>query len=36
MGRVICNNSIAQVYIKQKKLKQALHILQPTLILDGF
>lgn len=31
MGRVICNNSIAQVYIKQKKLQPALRILESTL-----
>lgn len=31
-GRVICKNSIAQIYIKQNKLKQALEILEPNLL----
>lgn len=41
MGRVICNTSIAQILIKQEKPKEALKLLEPTLILakkqdDGF
>jgi len=41
MGRVICNNSIAQIYIKQAKPKEALELLEPTLATaerlgDGF
>ena len=31
-GRVICKNSIAQIYIKQNKLTQALDILEPNLL----
>ncbi|MBU2905046.1 tetratricopeptide repeat protein [Arenibacter algicola] len=31
-GRVICKNSIAQIYIKQNKLTQALEILEPNLL----
>lgn len=32
MGRIICKNSIAQIFIKQKKIKEALVILEPALI----
>ena len=32
VGRVICNNSIVQVYIKQKKLNDALKLSKSTLI----
>ncbi len=31
MGRVICKNGIAQIYIKQDKSKDALEMLKPTL-----
>jgi len=31
MGRIICRNSIAQIFIKQKKTNEALEILDPTL-----
>ncbi len=41
MGRVICKTSIAQIYIKQGKPKDALNLLEPSLLLaktlgDGF
>ena len=32
-GTVICNNSIAQIYLKQNKPKEALNIIEPTLNL---
>ncbi|WP_239985596.1 MULTISPECIES: tetratricopeptide repeat protein [Arenibacter] len=31
-GRIICKNSIAQVYIKQNKLDEAIEILEPNLL----
>jgi len=31
-GKVICKNSIAQIYIKQNKLDKALEILEPNLL----
>ncbi len=31
-GRVICKNSISQIYIKQNKLNEALEILEPNLL----
>ena len=31
-GRIICKNSIAQIYIKQDKTKEALEILEPNLL----
>ncbi|WP_291869506.1 tetratricopeptide repeat protein [Maribacter sp.] len=31
MGRIICKNSIAQIFIKQKKINKALAILEPAL-----
>lgn len=33
MGRIICNTSIAQVLIKQEKPKEALKLLEPTLVM---
>jgi tetratricopeptide (TPR) repeat protein len=41
MGRVICKTSIAQIYIKQGKPKDAINLLEPNLVLaktlgDGF
>ncbi|WP_299533981.1 tetratricopeptide repeat protein [Ulvibacterium sp.] len=41
MGRVICKNSIAQIYIKQDKSEEAIALLEPTLAVaqqlgDGF
>ncbi|AWV98705.1 sensor histidine kinase [Arcticibacterium luteifluviistationis] len=31
LGKVICNNSIGQVFIKQKRFKEALGIIKPTI-----
>ncbi len=33
-GKVICKNSIAQIYIKQDRFNEALEILYPTLLLS--
>ena len=31
LGKVICNNSIGQIYLKQSKFKEALSIIYPTI-----